>query len=198
MAQSGKRHNQNNPLLRGVSGKIGNVVIRQTAHGIVLANAPRKSSRKPNQQEMAIRNRFSDAAEYARRQLQYHTTKEMYQAKVNPKLNSAYVVAVKDFLSPPKILNLDITRYHGKIGNPIIVDAEDDFRVNLVRITIKDASGKTIERGQASRRISYSDQWIYIASVKNDLLPGSSITARAEDLPGNQATATATIPESLH
>lgn len=199
MARSGTKYQlKNNPLLRGVSGKIGGLVIRQTAYGTVIASAPRKSKRKPNERQMAVRNRFGDAAEYARLQMQNQTVKEMYQSKVNQRMKSSYLIAVKDYLSPPRILGLDVGKYHGKAGNPIIVDAEDDFSVNVVRISIKDASGKVIERGQATKRISYSDQWIYIASVNNELLNGSSITACAEDLPGNQATETAMIPEPLH
>lgn len=199
MARSRTKYiHKNNPLLSGVSGKIGSVVIRQTAHGTVIASAPGRSRRKPNESQMAIRNRFGDAAEYARRQIQNPTARQMYQSKVNQSMNSSYIVAVRDYLSPPRILGVNVGKYHGKVGNPIIVDAEDDFRVNVVRITIKDASGKIIERGQATRRISYSDQWIYITSVDNDLLHGSSITACAEDIPGNQATETVMIPEPLH
>ena len=62
MAQS-----KNNPVLEGVSGKIGNLVIKQYPNGkIVITKMPDMSSVKQSKLQSIYQNQFAEAVKYAR------------------------------------------------------------------------------------------------------------------------------------
>ena len=73
----------------------------------------------------------------------------------------------------------------------IVVRAIDDFRVNSVKVTIKNAAGVPVEEGDAVQ-ISGLD-WLYTATEVNNQFAGSRITATAVDLPNNSATLETTL-----
>ena len=76
----------NNPLLYGVSGSIGKaLVIRQTRHGIVLANRPSKPRRTNNIQKQT-QGKFTEAVRYANGQMRNWEARSMYQAGITRKL----------------------------------------------------------------------------------------------------------------
>lgn len=183
---------ENNNLLKGVSGLLGdNFVIRQTPLGTILANKPKKS-RVTTDEQRAVRNRFSYAAYYAREQMK-REAREMYRAAVTPRLSSPYKVAMSDFLSVPKIDLVDVRGYRGAVGDVITVRAWDDFRVTSVSVVIKSASGEELEHGEAVFSTGLQPEWLYTVTTANASLEGTTITATAKDIPGNETVRAITL-----
>ena len=78
-------HSKNNPLLEGVSGKIGNLVIKQYPNGkIVITKLPDMSSVKRTELQSIYQNKFAEAVKYAR------------AAKRDPLKSAAFEKVLKD------------------------------------------------------------------------------------------------------
>jgi len=65
------------------------------------------------------------------------------------------------------------------------VNAKDDFRVALVKVSIHSAAGVLIEEGNAILDPIKRRLWNYTATQNNATATGSVISATATDLPGN-------------
>src|SRR6478736_6816710 len=114
---------KNNPLLKGASGMLGDVVVyRQVRGGVIMANRP-KTTGNVTANQLAVREKFKKAANYAKKQIAVPASKAEYEAKITEKLNSAYAVAVKDFLTAPSVDQVDFSGYTGKVGDKILVQA---------------------------------------------------------------------------
>lgn len=183
----------NNPILQKVSGKLGNtIVFRQGPHGPVMANVPKKPE-SVHAVQIAIRERFLDAVQYAKRQVAKDDVKALYATGISKKKNSAYQVAVSDYLGAPKIKQIDADAYRGAAGKAIQVYASDDFKVASVAVVITSAAGEEIERGEATVAMDLRDVWVYTTTSENPSFAGSSITATVKDIPGNTTVRTLTF-----
>lgn len=184
---------KNNPILQKVTGMLGEtIVFRQGPTGPVMANAPRKRD-SIHENQIAARDRFLDAVQYAKRQTARAEVKAMYAAAITRKLPSAYQVAVTDYLSVPKIKQIDADGYVGVPGEVIYVHASDDFRVDSVAVLIKSGAGEEIERGQAIMADDIRDVWIYTTTAGNASLAGSIVMVTVKDIPGNVVVRTLTL-----
>lgn len=183
----------NHVLLNGASGTIGKtIIIRQTRHGIVLANRPAKRKRQSERQKEHC-SKFEDAVAYARGQMRQWESKSMYQAAVNQKMTSAYQIAVTDYLKPPVVHSIETAYYGGAAGQKIAVFASDDFKVASVELIIRNPDDEIIEQGTATRSEEKRNEWIYFTIVKNTAMAGSTVEARARDIPGNVTSMTVTL-----
>ncbi len=179
----------NNNLLAGVSGKLGdNFVIRKIRGQMQLANKPRKIGRRFTKTQESIQNKFQNAARYAKLQLSLPESAALYETGITNKKHSAYTVAVSDYLIAPQVNFIQAMEYKGKVGDPIVVNATDDFMVTEVKITIVDAAGNEVESGAAVKDPASHELWRYLATTANPTLPGTTIRAMAFDRPGNSAT----------
>ncbi len=93
-----------NPLFGRVSGKVGNVIFRQMANGTVsVSPAPARSMAKPSEAQKAHRQRFKEAAAYARAVLADPELRARYEAEARPG-ETPYNLALADYLknrNPP-------------------------------------------------------------------------------------------------
>jgi hypothetical protein len=185
---------QNNPLLKGVSGMLGNIIVfRETRGQMIMANRPKKSGTLTEHQE-AQKSRFLKAVQYARNQLLNAQSKAEYAARITLSKHSAYLVAVTDYLTSPEVTVVDVSAYKGVAGDLIKVVAIDDFKVTGVEVIITDTNGTLIEQGQAVLPADSADQWQYTITAPNAVLPGTKIIAHAVDKPGNTGTLEVTLP----
>src|SRR5687767_3958231 len=115
---------KNNPLLQGISGKIGGIVFRQRNGKTIVASKPYRSKKKTAKQT-AHQARFLEAVMYAKTAMIEENSKKYYAdfAKQS-KCTSPYQAAVKDFLEEPKIRKVDANEYRGKKGDVIIITPE--------------------------------------------------------------------------
>ena len=177
----------NNPLLKGASGMLGDVVVyRQVRGNVIMANKPKKSNIITENQK-PVRDKFKKAVNYAKRQMLDATSKADYAKKISAKLASAYMVALTDFLVSPTVDQLDLSGYDGGIGDKILVQASDDFKVESVFVSILSASNAVLESGPAIQNAN--GEWEYTATVANANVATAKYQIQAKDKPGNVTVA---------
>lgn len=168
-----------NGTLKGLRGKIGNLIFRQLPDGttVMTQAQPKKNSRekkrakrKRSEAQQAHNSRFQDAVFYASTAAK---TEPVYAelAALTPTW-TAYNHALHDWFHAPDIYC--IAQQDGRI----LVDASDDVRVTKVKVTILDAEGGVLEAGEA---IGEEDDWWEFASRAQ----GKTVIAEARDLAGN-------------
>ncbi|MBM3463192.1 MAG: hypothetical protein FJX76_13905 [Armatimonadetes bacterium] len=104
-----------------------------------------------------------------------------YEKVADERQFTAVRVATADFLYAPQIDDLDVSAYHGQIGDVIKVRAHDDVLVKDVRVLIVDKNHQLIEKGFAAQ---VGDHWEYVATVQSPVQP-VRIAVSATDLPGH-------------
>ena len=175
-----------NIVMHGASGKLGDqIVIRQRGGKMILSQAPGPRTKEPSEEQKAHHRRFQQAVLYARMQMADAETKAEYAAKAD-KLKNAYNVAVADFFNAPNIDEIDVSQYHGAVGDSIRIRVTDDFKVQQVNVAIYNGDGTLVEAGDAVQQVNEID-WIYNASVVNETTAGDRIVIRASARPGNIA-----------
>ncbi len=176
----------NNPLLKGVSGQLGNTVYYRSRNDKPqMCNMPgprKRSTTAQKKQNM----RFKDATQYAKRQVADPGSKALYQKGVNADKSSAYLVALSDYLNAPVIHYIQPKLYTGLVGSLITIKVTDDFRVEEVHVEIHTPNRKLLESGNAERNKRKPFMWNYRATVVNPSPEGSVIKVVARDRPGNR------------
>jgi hypothetical protein len=183
----------NNPILKGLSGMLGDVVVyRETRGKMIMSNRPRKPS-QPTEHQKNFKAKFLQAVQYAKGQMLDPVAKAEYATGINDKLISAYGVAVTDFLKSPKITGIDVNGYQGLAGDTIVIEALDDFKVTSVAVEIRSALDELLEEGQASQNPVNGLSWNYVATQPNSSLAGTKLIVRAMDKPRNVTTQELTL-----
>jgi len=183
---------KNNFVVRGLSGTfagIGTFHIR--GRKTFLRKIRAKPSVPDSIEQVAVKKRFAEYIRYAKAAIKDPEIKAAYAAVAKPG-TTAFNRAVTDACNPPKIGKIDTASYHGHLGDHLIVEATDDFKVIAVQICIHNAIGHLIEQGDAIMQINTVD-WLYAVTVENEPFAGSKITATATDLPGNKTSFTMTL-----
>jgi hypothetical protein len=127
---------------------------------------------------------LQQATIYAKTRMLNKNDKALYEEKIMETYQTAYTIAVADFLNAPDIEEVDLTAYRGRKDDAIRIRVTDDFRVDQVRVEIVEAGGKVLEAGNA-RLQKNSNDWWYKALTDNLYLEGDCIRIQATDLPGN-------------
>jgi hypothetical protein len=92
----------NNPIMKGVSGMLGGVVVyRQFRGKTIMSNRPRKTKVLTPHQK-AIKSRFLLAVEFAKKQIADPVLKAKYQPSPGSEFTSAYIAAIADYLRRAK------------------------------------------------------------------------------------------------
>ena len=168
---------ENNPIVRGLSGSIGDAVFRQMPGGETwVSGKPDFSHRKFSPKQKNHQGRFREATVYA------------HAAKTNPvyvqlaagTVKSSYNWALSDWWKPPVIHSVE--RMDGKVR----VNATDNVMVARVQITILDDVGSVIEKGEA-QKVEGSEWWEYEVSSAEYQVSSARcrVMAEAWDLAGN-------------
>ena len=179
---------KNNIITHGLSGKVGDIIVFSQRGGkTIVSKAPKQRKGEPSEKQKAHTQKFQQAVIYGKSALADPTLKAIYESGANTdKSISAYNVAVADMLSAPKIEEINLSTYNGEIGDTITVRVTDDFQVVAVSISIENADGTLVEKGNALPAPNGLD-WIYTATAKNSDLSGDKITILASDTPDNMS-----------
>ena len=176
------------------SGVLGEEVTVRKSRGIVsFRNKPRPAVRQLTDKLIASRARFLEATQYAVRQIANEESKALYAKGISKTMTTPYLVAMTDYMLPPKVHEIDALGYKGNVGDAIVVKATDDFEVTSVNIQILDASGAVIEEGETALDQQRVNLWVYKATVANPSRTGTTIKATAYDRPGNKGTLSVTL-----
>lgn len=183
--------NKRNEYADGFSGKIGrNMVFRQTkSEEVIIARKPRKTDKPPHIKRLATQRLFKRGALYAKTVESNPEQKMLYAASAKG-LQSAFNLALRDFCRPPKVDSIDRSGYQGRIGDRIIIEATDDFKVASVQVAIYTIDHELVEQGVA---VLEGLDWVYTATEDHIALEGSTIKATAKDLPGNEGSLEITL-----
>jgi len=171
--------------MSGLSGTIGKqMTLSQKASDTIVGKKRGTSPIPPTNEQLDIRERFTQATKYGVSVMQDPIKKAAYAA-VAKKNQSAYNVAVKDAFTPPEIKSITSGGYHGQPGDTIIVRATDFFKVESVRVGIYTNDGILLEEGLAVL-LSNGLDWKYTATTVNAAPAGSRIRVIAIDVPANE------------
>jgi len=175
---------KNNDLVKGSSGRIGDqLVYRQRAGKTIIAKRPKKSSVQATALQLEVQELFTEAVLYAKAVIADEAKKALYQSKAKAG-KSAFNLALSDFCKAPEIRKYQAADYMGQVGDKISIRVIDDFKVEWVRLMIKDSSDNLIEEGEAVLSGNQVD-WIYTATALNPSLAGTKLIISAADIPGN-------------
>ena len=175
-----------------MSGKFGDQVVFRTRNGkSIPANIPVASGKAPAESQVRIRDNFKLAAIWAKRILEDPGMRAAYEAKATNG-RTPYVVALTDFLKPPRIVSVDTAGYEGHPGNEIIITAFDGFMVKEVQVKIEDAAGELIEKGKCEPD-PVGMFWLYRTVKEISGLAGVTITVIAIDNPGHATEETVRV-----
>jgi len=173
-----------NIITRNLHGKLGDQVIFRRRYGkSFMTDIPKQSAAPASQRQIQHRDRFRLASLWAKSIL---THPDAYAAYAEKAVNgrTPYIVAVTDYLKPPRISTIDIGTYSGHVNNVIRVAAFDDFAVRSVSVRIRDAGGTLIEEGECHPD-GMGMYWLYTATEEVADVTGVQISAKATDNPGN-------------
>ncbi len=179
MAKVGK-----NIVTTGMTGKIGDLIVFRSSGGrTIVASKPVKMHRELSEPQKLHRRKFQHAILYGKGIYSNPALKAQYQAKAGEG-ESAFNVAVADYLNAPDIDEIDVSNYTGQPGSTIQIQVTDDFMVTGVQVEIYNGEGELVEQGNAVQHANLSD-WLFTATVANGSISGDKIVIKATDLPEN-------------
>jgi hypothetical protein len=187
--------NKNNFFIEGISGTIAKqMTLRQNRGKTVISKKSKGSALPPTDEQLAVREKFEDAADFAIGVLNDPVKKAAYNEAAIKLGMSAYALALKDAHSFPEIRRIVTTKYKGLVGDTVTIKAKDVFTLDSVRVEIRSAANVLLEEGQAIAAGGNGKDWTYTATVANPAVTGTRVTVIATDMPGNETTREFTIP----
>jgi hypothetical protein len=88
----------NNPLLKGIRGKIADgILVRQYKHGTFISAMPNMTRVKKTDLQIYYRSKFAQAIAYAKSIIKDKKKKAEYAKKI-PKGKTVYHAAIKEYL----------------------------------------------------------------------------------------------------
>src|SRR6185503_3841547 len=112
--------------------------------------------------QLAQRDAFAEAAAYGRSVLGNPTLRPLYEAVARFVRKPVFAVAIGDYFTPPRVRIINVTGYHGHVGDKILILASDDVDVMSVSVALKEPTGAVIEQGAA---IKTGEDWYYTATT---------------------------------
>jgi hypothetical protein len=177
-----------NLLTHNYVGKVGKQYsLRSRGDQSIIAVLPKKSRKPSGDQELsqqAVKDNFQRAVMYAKSVKANNPELMAQYDAVRKGTQSAFNVAFLDAYKGPKLRDLRTDEYEGVAGQPIKVEAMDNFRVKSVKFTLFSADGTKLEEGEAKQAPS-SFQWVYTTQVANPSVTGTKLRIVAKDLPDN-------------
>jgi len=176
-----------NALVKGARGNVGKqFVYKKRGKNTHIALMPTiDKTAVPTEKQVQVRDKFADASAYATGAMASPELKAEYDRKA-PSGKTGHNLAFRDALKAPEVKGIDPGKYAGLPGAFIEIKAKDDFRVASVFVSIRTATGVLVEEGNAILNPIHRNRWGYTTVKENPLLAGSSISATARDIPGNE------------
>ena len=180
-----------NAAFAGFSGRSGELVYRRLRGSTIIAQRPEQSGRAPSPAQQRQRERFTQAAEYARQVLSDPHQREIYEALAKERNRRVDKMLASDFLTPPVVSRIDVSKYQRLPGGVIRILATDDIEVVSVEVKIESTAGSLIEQGAATK---IHGVWCYHSSATSPAAESLTITATATDRPGHCGSHSVSYP----
>ena len=185
-----------NPAIQVISGNVAGFVYRQQADGsVVLARqALPDPNRELSEAQLGQMQKFKEASARYRRLLDDEGIEAAYQKLLAERglAGRLRAVVIGDILSAPKINTVDLSNYHGAVGDTIRVMAEDNVGVSRLKLSILDAtSGQTVESAEMDMKgqVLGAVEWVYTATAALTASHAAQVEITAYDLAGNEIKA---------
>lgn len=183
---------KDNIFTSGVSGTIGKKMTLRIRKGKTIVGVKRgPNSLPPTEEQLAVQNKFTDAATFAKNAIQDPVLKAAYQ-KAAKGGQSAYNAALRDAALPPVIKLIDTSAYKGQTGDIITINAQDVLPPVGLKVTVLSQAGVELENGDALPD-DHKRYWKYTVTAANAALTGTVIRVEATDIPGNKGSRDITI-----
>lgn len=171
---------QTNSLVKGFSGSIGKLVLKQVGGKTILSTAP-KPSGKQSEKQRQNRLKFKAASAYAKHILTDPQKKAYYLQKAKKfNLTNAYTAVIKDYMSKGEITAIDTSGYKGNAGDKIKVKVfKKHFKINKVRVAICNEHGRFLMNALAVKK--GMDEFVFTAPEGMMLQSGYRVKAIIED-----------------
>jgi hypothetical protein len=172
------------PAIQRLSGATGGLVFRHINDKTVASRRAAPGSNTPSPAQSAQRERFRQAAAYARNVLADTCQKRVYAALARERGRRVDKLVESDFLTPPWIEAIEPADYRGRAGAAIRVLAFDDVEVVAVSVAILTAEDRLLEEGAAEK---VHGVWVYRTTTDAPAGAALTVTATARDRPGNRS-----------
>lgn len=176
-----------NIVILGSNGLVGgHLTDRKTrVERSILSSKPlfdnyRKANEAGQAHELAMR----ESTTYAN----FAQTQDVYITKAKRLGVTPYSLALVDWFEAPRVLEINVDSWTGKIGETIRVKARDNVRVAHVSMVIRDADENVLEMGEATQSEPGSAWWNYTTKSVVKMTPFPTVEATAYDLPGNSTS----------
>lgn len=176
---------KSNIVVEGLSGKLGDqIVFRQRGGKTIVSVKAVRPEGGPSEAQQQQQRKFGQANRYAKQAMKNGPLKQAYELQTKGG-QSAFNVAMADYLNSPVIDGLEGEAYTGAKDSPINITVTDDHMVAEVEVVLYSAQGDVLEQGPAELDENGVD-WVYTTQMTNGQREGSKLVVRASDLPGNR------------
>ncbi len=181
-----------NPALQVLSGDVAGFVYRQQSDGsVVLAKRtlpdPNREFTEAQTEQM---QKFKEASARYRRLLEDEDVQTAYEKILAERGSTGRLRAlvIGDILKAPKVSTIDLSNFHGEVGNTIRLIAEDSVGVSRLTLSIFDATDNAVTESAEmpmNGKVSGTVEWVY--TVTESIVAGHEVEVRvaAYDLAGN-------------
>lgn len=131
---------KNNMLVKGFSGKVGDMIVFRNLRGKTILSNKAKPPKKQSDLQKANRSKFREASCYAKRILRTDPEKKIYYQKMAKKLKlpNAYTAAIADYMRSVKVEELKINKREGQATYQIY---KNNFRITNADVQVHDEAG---------------------------------------------------------
>ena len=173
-----------NLYLQGASGMLGSQLVYKTVNGETIVSTKPVRTVEASESQKNQQRKFKFAISYARQAITDATLGPIYEEATARKRNisSSFQMALTDYLRVAEIGELDFGS--GTAGNPILVEAIKDPKLDRVEVAILSSDSMVMSVGEATPTAN-GIQWSYV--LPSDLPANGKVEVRAYDLPGKVA-----------
>jgi hypothetical protein len=177
-----------NPTFDEFRGSVNNLTYR-LAYGRTFASVKvDRSDVQLSEAQIAHHQRFKKAIAYGKIVMADPIAYALYQQAAKERNKPLFALTVADFMHTPSITDMDLSAYNGRVNDVIKIQAEDDFSVASVHVTINNLqTGVPIESGSAIETAPGSGLWLYTATSATPAEIEVQINVVATDRPGGTA-----------
>jgi hypothetical protein len=180
-----------NPILEGMRGKVGDLVFKRFEGQTIVSRRPQQVHQPNSPAQLAAREKFRQAAAYAKAAFANPAIRALYAPKAKAKNLSTFALMIADFFKAPTIDEVDLSAYTGQTGQVIRVRAIDDFEVMGVSVQMLEPdTHEQIDGGDAVKALDGT--WVFTAQANIPHGHTFTIEVTATDRPGHKTVKTLT------
>ncbi|MFO1500430.1 MAG: hypothetical protein U1G07_18955 [Verrucomicrobiota bacterium] len=162
--------NPNGPL----RGKVGGLIYALQPNGTVTVRAVGAQRAPSTEREKKGQGRMKLGHDYVHGVLGDPASRAAYACEAQRRKMRTCDLAMSDFLTDPRIVGVDASKYKGRAGGCLLIITGDDFKVVRVVVAVRNGAGQRVEEGFAvPAQGGAARVWIYTA--RHDLPAGQNV-----------------------